>query len=98
MGLPQTSKLLQSQVLCRMYIVICATNPVPEKVQHVPETVKPATPAANKNKDDDDDDSDTTQVVEPQIEKEVHEASVEEIAEEAVESEAGFETSSGTCL
>ena len=72
MNLPQTSKLLQGQVLCRMCVVICVTNPVVEKAQPVPETMKPATPAANENKDDDNDDSDTTQVVEPQIEEEVH--------------------------
>ena len=81
-----------------MCVVIDVTNPVAETPQTVLKTVNPATPTAKENTDDDDDDSDSTQVLETPNAEKVCEASVEEIAEEAVESEAGFETSSGTCL
>ena len=74
-----------------MCVVIGVTNPAAETPQTVPETVKPATPAAKENTDDDDDDSGSTQVLEMPNAEKVREASIEEIAEDAVEPAAGFE-------
>ena len=85
-------KLLWSQVLRRMCVVTCVTKPAAEQPQPGPEAVNPATPAAKEKKDDDDDDSDTTQVLQTPIAEEVREASVDEIIEDAVEPETGFES------
>ena len=74
-----------------MCVVICVTNPVAEEAQPGAETVNPATPAAKEKKDDNGGESDTTQVMVTQTNEEVPNASVEKIAKDAVEPEAGFE-------